>query len=72
MPCLGINRFWASPFPISFHDYKAPGINIIRHLISRGTQKGPQFSHADSTVKELRMQALRWRFSDGAFLFKAC
>ncbi|CAE7664085.1 unnamed protein product [Symbiodinium pilosum] len=25
MPCLGINRYWASPFPISFHDYKAAG-----------------------------------------------
>ncbi|CAE8634158.1 unnamed protein product [Polarella glacialis] len=24
MPCLGQNKFWASPFRISFHDYKDP------------------------------------------------
>jgi len=30
MPCLEINQFWASPYPISFHDYK--DTSQLRHV----------------------------------------
>merc|ERR1712008_503927 len=38
MPCLHENHFWASPFPISFHDYKDPqGIRYL-HDVLQGLQ----------------------------------
>eukprot|EP00439_Symbiodinium_sp_Y106_P060813 s1334_g9.t1 len=38
MPCLWINRFWASPLPISFHDYKDPEKLREVHEIMHGRQ----------------------------------
>lgn len=35
MPCFSQNTFWASPYPISFHDYKNPdGIRWVHEVIT--------------------------------------
>eukprot|EP00434_Breviolum_minutum_P024888 symbB.v1.2.021981.t1/scaffold1899.1/size238565/17 len=39
MPCLETNQFWASPYPISFHDYKDVGQMRQVHEIFLGNAK---------------------------------
>eukprot|EP00913_Durusdinium_trenchii_P018179 g17080.t1 len=39
MPCLEENQFWASPYPISFHDYKDPDKLRYVHEVLMGREQ---------------------------------